>query len=722
MSATTAPLTGAPAPPAAAPLPLALRRPALKPGIAVFRHKYRGEPWYVLHDRAAHRLYRVSAGGAEVVGAMNGDRGVPEIMEALASRPGQAAPDPRRIGQFLMQLQALGLLRDPAPDAAVLTSRRRQEQRRMANAALRNPLSFKITLFDPTRVLDVLAPRLAWLFGPVGILLWLAVVATGAVVGGMQWDALTGDLTDRLLATENLLTMALVYPIVKAMHELGHGLALRRSGIECRQVGMLFAAFIPVPYVEATAAATLERKGDRMLIGAAGILVELFIGSVALILWAAAEPGLLRTICYNIIIVSGFSTLLFNGNPLQRFDGYYVLADAVEIPGLGTRSSAWMSWAFRRHILGDATQPEPSATPGERWWFALYGPASFVYRFGLMLFIAFMVAEQYAEIGMALGLWATIGYCWPLVSSAGQGVAKAPVGGRTRAGLGLAIFTFGILALLFVVPAPHRSIMDGVVTMPEEASARALIGGTVAELLVAPGQQVALGTPLARLEEPAILARHTRLSARVTELEAAHQQYLGIQDRVRAATVEEQLIQARREQVQAERDRRNLVLPSPAAGELVILAPADLPGRYLHRGDQLGVVYDPQRAVVRVLVPMDRIGFVRDQLRGIELRPAFATEAALPARLTRISPAASDVLPSLALGTEGGGTHAAMPDRGGIQRMPEAAYSVEVTPDAPLAARFLEGRVHVRFAFTPEPLGFQLWRHIRLTFLRHLHV
>lgn len=718
MSATAEPLGAAGAGPA---LPQALRRPALKPGIAVFRHRYRGEPWYVLHDRAAHRLYRVSAAGAEVVGAMNGDRALPDILETLAPRPGEAPPDARRVGQFLMQLQALGLLRDPAPDAGQLTRRRQHERRRILAASLRNPLSFKLALFDPTRLLDVLAPRLAWLFRPVGVLAWLAVVLAGAVVGGLHWAALTEDFTDRLLAAENLLALFLVYPVVKALHELGHGLALRRCGIECRQVGLLFAAFIPVPYVEATGAATLERKGDRMLIGAAGILVELFLGSIALLLWAAAEPGLLRTVCYNVIVVSGFSTLLFNGNPLQRFDGYYVLADAVEIPGLGTRAGAWLAWAFRRRVLGDASQPEPSATPGERWWFAFYGPASFVYRFGLMLFIAFTVAEHYAEIGIVLALWATAGYCWPLLASAGQGVARAPAGGRRRAALGLGLLVLGTLAGLFVVPAPQRTVLDGVLTMPEEASARALVGGRVAKLLAAPGERLAEGAPLAQLEEPAVLARHARLAARVAELEAAYLQYLG-QDRVRAASAEEQLLQARRELAQAETDRRNLLLLSPAAGELVIAAPADLPGRFLQRGDQLGVLYDPARAVVRVLVPMDQIGLVRDRLRDVAIRPAFATEHALPARLVRIAPAASDVLPSPAFGVDGGGSHAATPDRGGVLRMAEPAYTVEVAPDAPLAARFLEGRVHVRLGFDAEPLGLQLWRHVRLTFLRQLHV
>ncbi|MBL6458519.1 PqqD family peptide modification chaperone [Belnapia sp. T6] len=701
-------------------MPEALRRPVLKPGIAVFRHRYRGQPWYVLHDRAAHRLYRVSASGAEVVGAMDGERPMGEIVQSLAARPDVPPPDSRRIGQFLMQLHSLGLLRDPAPDAAALTRRRRQEARRSLMASLRNPLSFKLGLFDPTPLLDRLAPRLGWIFGPFGLALWLAVVAMGAVIGLMHWGPLAADFSDQLFSAQNLLLVGLVYPVVKAIHELGHGLALRHCGVECRQVGLLFAAFFPVPFVDATAAATLERKTDRMLIGAAGILAELFIGSIALALWAAAEPGLLRSICYNVILVSGFSTLLFNGNPLQRFDGYYVLADAVEIPGLGTRAGLWLGWAFRRFILGDASQAEPAGTPGERLWFALYGPASFVYRFGLMLAIAFMVAEQYAEIGIGLGIWATIGYCWPLVGTALRGVQRAPAEGRSRAAFGLGALVLGVLALLFVVPAPHRSLAEGVVAMPEEAAARAGIGGTVAALLVAPGAAVAPGTPLARLEEPAVEARLARAAGRVAEL-AALQQMQYPQDRVKAANTAEQLRQAERELAEAERDRRNLLLVSPAAGELVLPNPTDLPGRFLQRGDQLGIVYDGVRAVVRVLVPMDQIGLVRDGLRAVSIRPAFAIETPLPARLARISPSATELLPNAALGLDGGGTHAVTPDRNGAQRLAEPAYLVELAPETPLARRFLEGRVHVRFAFDPEPLGFQLWRRIRLAFLRHLH-
>ncbi|MCQ4159246.1 hypothetical protein NON00_04830 [Roseomonas sp. GC11] len=712
--------------------PLAHLRPRLKPGVEAFRHFYRGLPWYVFHDRAAHRFYRVSQGGADIVGAMDGRRSLGEICEGLEGR--QRPQDPQAAAGFVMQLGALGLLQqDGAPDTAAMAARKAQERRRLLAAQFRTPLSFKLPLFDPTRLVDALLPWCGWMFRPLGITLWFAVVLLGGVLGAMQWEALTEDLTDRLFSAQNLLLAWLVYPVVKALHELMHAITLRRAGVEVRQVGLLFAAFIPVPYVDASASATLERKGERMLIGAAGILVELFLGALALILWSIAEPGLLRAICYNIIMISGFSTLLFNGNPLQRYDGYYILADWLEIPGLGTRSAAYLGSLVQRHLLGRHSARVPMATPGEKVWFILYGPLSFVYRFGLMLVIALHVASFDQSLGLLLAAWSVVGYLWPMLAGAAGSLRGAPDArgggqgrgsggaGRLRALGGMGLLAAALGALLFLLPVPHRLLVQGYVTLPEESIARAGVGAMLDRLLVPDGAMVEAGQPLAQLAEPAVPAKAARLAARLAELEARHTRDLA-DDRVRAAITAEELAQAGRELADARRDVAALQLRSPAAGQLVIGLPAqDLPGRFLSRGEQFAMVYRPERALVRALVPMSEIDALRHDLRGITLRPAYDTAAEMRATLLRLVPAASDILPSPVLSLEGGGPFAATRDGGGQLRMEEPAYEIQIRPEQPLPVTYLNGRIHLLLDLGTQPLAWQIWREVRLVFLRHLH-
>lgn len=140
-----------------------------------------------------------------------------------------------------------------------------------------------------------------------------------------------------------------------------------------------------------------------MLVGAAGILVELFLAALAMIAWTQLEPGLGRSVAYNVIILCGVSTLFMNSNPLLRYDGYYVLSDAIEIPNLGQRANAWLGYLFKRYVLGLAAVEAPRASRGEQWWFVGYALLSFVYRMFIMFLAIFLVAGQFFSSAS----------CWP---------------------------------------------------------------------------------------------------------------------------------------------------------------------------------------------------------------------------------------------------------------------------------------------------------------------
>ena len=168
--------------------------------------------------------------------------------------------------------------------------------------------------------------------------------------------------------------------MIKALHELGHASATKAGGGEVHDVGIILLVLLPVPYVEASAATVFKSKYRRAVVGAAGIAVELFVAAIAFYMWLLIEPGLLRAILFNVMLIASVSTLLFNGNPLLRYDAYYILADLIEIPNLAARSTRYWGYLIERYILGVRDAEAPEASRAEKAWFLFYGFASTLYR------------------------------------------------------------------------------------------------------------------------------------------------------------------------------------------------------------------------------------------------------------------------------------------------------------------------------------------------------
>jgi putative peptide zinc metalloprotease protein len=115
-------------------------------------------------------------------------------------------------------------------------------------------------------------------------------------------------------------------------------------------MGVMFLVFFPLPYVDASSAWAFRKKWQRAIVGMAGVMAELAAASIAAIVWTQTSTGTVHIIAYNVIFVASVSTLLFNGNPLLRFDAYYVLADLLEIPKRGYLlrcGSPYMLWGWR---------------------------------------------------------------------------------------------------------------------------------------------------------------------------------------------------------------------------------------------------------------------------------------------------------------------------------------------------------------------------------------
>jgi putative peptide zinc metalloprotease protein len=699
-------------------------KPRIRAHALIHRHAYRGKVWFVLQDHAAARSHRFSPAAHHFVGLMDGSRTVQQIWEATSAHLGDAAPTQEEVIRLLGQLHSAdALLCDVPPDSMEVFRRHQRHERMEWRRRLWTPLALRFPLWDPDRFLERTMPLVGPLFGWLGLLAWLAVVGTGLVLAASHWTDLTENMVDRVLAPQNLLLLWLVYPLVKALHELGHAYATKRWGGEVHEIGIMLLVLTPVPYVDASASWGFRDKYQRMVVGAAGIGVELFLGSLALFVWLSVEPGAVRAIAYNVMLISGISTLLFNGNPLLRFDGYYVLADAIEIPNLGTRANKYLGYLFQRYACALKDAESPAESPGERAWMMAYGIAAFFYRMFIMFVIIVFIAGKFFVVGVLLALWALATQVIVPVGKTLSFLTTSPGLRRQRGRVMLTsmLVVAALLGLVFVAPAPSWTRAEGVVWVPEEAQVRAGTEGFIQRVLVPVDSDVVRGQPLIQGEDPFLLTRVALLKAQLRELGAQYDA-LVLQDRVQAAMVREEMASVSANLERAKEREAQLTIRSPANGRFVAPNAVDLPGRFVSKGQLVAYVVEPKELTARVAVAQDDIAQVRNRTRGVEVMLAAWGASPMLAGIRREVPAGSRQLPAAALGSAGGGLFAVDPrDNQGVTALARV-FQLELALPAEVRSHYLGARVFVRFDHGFEPVGFQIYRALRQLLLRQFDV
>lgn len=699
-------------------------KPRLRGHVRIHRHVYRGQVWYVVEDRMAGKYHRFNPASHRVISLMDGQRDMNAVWQRLTTELTEDTPGQEEIISLLGQLYAADLIQfDVNPDVAELFERKKKLQRQQFLSRYLNPMSLRFPLVDPDAFLTWLNHWPHLFRGGWATLLWLLVMLPALVLVPMHWPDLTQNFSEQLLSIDNLLLMAVIFPVLKALHELGHGLVTKSRGGEVHDMGIMLLVLFPVPYVDASSSSAFVKKTDRMLVGAAGMLVELFVAALAFYAWLLLEPGLVRSLAYNLIVMASVSTVLFNGNPLLRFDGYYVLADWIEVPNLGSRSIKYWQY-LAEHYLLDLPQSElPPSTAGERRWFLFYAPAAFAYRMSVLFAISLLIAQQYFFIGVLLAVWGVVASLGiPLLKMFHAMFAEHRFEARTMRVRTVLIWGgLGLYLVFFVIPVPHHTLVEGVLWLPEEAILRAGSAGFVVRVEAQPGAQLSPGMPVMHNRDPALAASLDAQLARLEEARARFDAAWGVKP-AQAAQLEE-AVQREQAGVDNLTERLSrLTVRAQVAGTLLMERPDDMPGRYLEKGQVVGYVKGDQTATVRVVVAQEDVDLVRLATRGVEVMLPHDTGTVWSARLVREVPAAGRELPSPALGQRGGGNIVTNPsDENGVKSMQSLfEFELDLPTDAP--AHYLGSRVHVRFEHPPTPLGVRVWRGLRRLFLSQFHV
>jgi len=515
------------------PRPLESIAPApLRADIIIRRQFFKHQEFYVIKDPLALTYFRLQPEEAYILSLLDGRRTLREISQRFSERYPNHARSVEELSQFISQLGASGLLNLSA-NRFVENARKTGSQKLMMVWArlVSNALFIKVPLIDPSPWLGKLAHALRfvwtkWFVAAAGILFaWTAglLLANAAEFSAHRID---------FFSAGNLALLWLSIIVIKTLHEFGHATTCRHFGGEVHEMGVCFMLFTPCGYVDASDAWMMRHKRHKLYVTLAGVFTELIIASIAAHLWLVLPDGIGRSLAFNAMIVASVNTLIFNINPLMRFDGYYVLCDLLEIPNLRAKAMQFCSYHLQRVFLGYRNRQQETMFEEEANGriFVIYA----VFAYGYMIFIIYSITQVFArilepvglsEFGLYLGYFVEASFvALPFIkvfmdaTSPGMHIVKTGSPGRRLGAVvaGLAAMT----VVSFYVPTHHHVSQQAVVMPDSLAAVASEVGGVVETVHVRTGQWVQPNDLLVTLSNPDIsaelrVAEATRQQARV---------------------------------------------------------------------------------------------------------------------------------------------------------------------------------------------------------------
>ena len=474
--------------------------PRLRPDADIVPQTFRDKTYFVLKDPVTLQFYRVRDVEREILEQLDGHTTLGEIHDRLRAKYGPETPSFRELARFTYMLRHANLtVGEGGEETHWAVERATKKRNQELKQKFSNFMYLTIPLVDPERFLTAAMPYVRGVFTRAAFAIWLLTIG-GAFFAFFYNSAELADQANKVLDPSNLILLYVAFALIKICHEFGHAFAAKHLGAEVHRMGLMFMIFMPVLYVDATAIWAFPRKWPKVLVGAAGMMVELFVASLALFGWLLLEPGTLRAILYNMIFVASVSTVLFNGNPLLRYDAYYILADLIEIPNLRQRSNDYVKYLFKRYLIGERV-PLNTDSHRERVWFVTYGIASAIYRCFVVVGILLFIASRLFFLGVALSL--VVACIWILVPL-GKLVKYIFIDKSTRPMRlrAVAVFTVMVGTVGFLVAGLRlpSSVRAPCALEPlDKETVRAEWPGFLSKVNVGDGQRVTKGQVLAEL-------------------------------------------------------------------------------------------------------------------------------------------------------------------------------------------------------------------------------
>jgi putative peptide zinc metalloprotease protein len=689
-----------------------------RPDLKARRQRYQGRNYWVVKDPVGLQYFRFEEEEFAILQMLDGDSSLDDIAERFEAEFPPQTIRVEELQNFIGMLHRSGLVLSDAPGQGVqLKDRRDEKKRKEFLAALSNILAFRMRGIDPERLLNWLYPYVRWFFTPWATAMWLTLAAAALTLVIVEFDVFKARLPSfhSFFNAQNWLALALTLMATKILHEFGHGMSCKHFGGECHEMGIMFLVLTPCLYCNVSDSWMLANRWHRAAIGAAGMYVEICLASICTFIWWFSEPGWLNYTCLNVMFVSSVSTVMFNANPLLRYDGYYILSDILEIPNLRQKASTILNRKLGKWCLGLEEPEDPFLPKRHQLLFALYTVASAIYRWVVLLGILYFLNKVFEPYGLKiLGQALALASIYGLIAMPAYSVykffripgrwskVKRP---RMYASLGLLA---AAVAAVFFVPLPSR-VWALFELQPHGAESVCFeADGILQKLYVKPGDHVEKGQLLAELENLDLKLAVEQLRSQRDALQAkiGGLASLRFDDRRREQVhlemnaakndldgIEEELAKRERdlEQLRLVAPRAGTIIPPPRVPDRSALNPTELSSwsgtpldpenigaAFSAEGQQnlFCQIGDPNDWDAVLVIDQDDVSLVREGGQNVRL---MFDESAYHVYVTRLERPAADALrhaPSRLASTNGGALPAKAEPDGSVRPLSTSYQAV----------------------------------------------
>lgn len=474
------------------------------------KQRYLGKTYWVVKDPVGLKYYRFQEEEYAILNMLDGTVSLDDIKHQFEAEFPPQKIKLEELQSFLGQLHQSGLILTSNHGQGKQLFKRRGERRwKETLAACTNILAIRFKGVDPERFLNWLYPRTAWIFSPITVFFSVLLMFVALSLVLVEFDVFRSKLPSfyQFFTPTNGLLLAAVLGCTKVLHEFGHGLTCKHFGGECHEMGVMILVLTPCLYCNVSDSWMLPSKWRRAAIGFAGIYVEVLLAAIATFIWWFSQPGLLNNICLNIMFISSVSTVLFNANPLLRYDGYYVLADLMEIPNMRQKATTITSRKMGEWFLGLEYPPDPFLPQKNQLFFTIFTVASVIYRWVVMCSIMFFIwklldyygLQIIAKFMIAMSLYGLL--VQPLIKLGKFFYIPGRIEKVKKSHFYPSLICLLLLVLFFfLVPLPFRVFVPLEIRLADPSVVSVIIPGTLEEVKVKAGDRVKKGDEIARLK------------------------------------------------------------------------------------------------------------------------------------------------------------------------------------------------------------------------------
>ncbi|QDU00158.1 HlyD family efflux transporter periplasmic adaptor subunit [Gimesia aquarii] len=645
---------------------------------------------------------------------------------------------------FLSRLHQEGLIvADAFGQGEILLERRSQKQKQAFRSRFMNPLAIRFRGLDPHRFLNWLQPWSSICFSPLFLLASLVLMIAALTLILTQLEAVIAQLPDfaTFFEAKNLVLLGLSLAFVKILHELGHAMACKQFGGECHELGVMLLAFIPCLYVNVSDAWTMTNKWHRIIVSAAGIFLELIIASICVFLWWFSYPGLFHSLCLNVVFICSVSTLLLNGNPLLRYDGYYILLDLLEVPNLRQRAQTIVSNRLHHWFFGHKAPTLLKEPTRLRRFLFFYGIASVLYRWFIVIVIlsvCYYVLEPYGLeiIAQALGAFILMGMLVVPLKSGVKEIQTYSKAGQIqwRRFTVRTTLTLILLGGLLFIPLPHRITTPALIELKDAKHVYVTAPGFL-KSAVTPQTSLQQGSLIAELQNDQIQQEILKLTGQINEqqirIDTLGKRQLDDPEAAQELpTATEQLTDLEDQLQQRLTDLKRLSLRAPITGTVIPAppkstspeegslpnwsgSPLDQENRncFLDRGTWLCSIGNPDQLQARLIVDQEDVEFIQPGQSVRILLDEYPGQL-LRGTIQEIAEIDTNDLHSNLIHREEITTEV---DNTGKRKLSNTSYLARVSLDAFSERPLIHSGGQAKIAVSPESLGKKAYRHLRKT-------